>query len=357
VSPSAATARIDPSAAGSAKDRKATCFVVGPFGEPDSRQRAWSDCLCEILPLAVGDDYVIQRTIDDPRAGNITETVQNMLGSADIVIADLSDGNANAFYELGFRHGRGLPFVLTCRAGTVIPFNLKTYAYTAIDATYDEHSRKYLVGQIAKVISELRSQVEDARRNPPLRTFIEEGAYRVRVFSWTTSYSTSIATDWLDVQDEHVQHVISEYERPVPDRRHAAPSPPDRKTQALLAEYLSLKGAAGKLWEGDVLYFLNSTTRELALGYAAYQFPTGPIVIQLSGTEQRDGLAQITFDQPERQVSVTDLQVTLPRYKFTVQFQRSAKTGTFSGEILHPTSETVVGQATLAPKWGFRADN
>jgi hypothetical protein len=80
-------------------------------------------------------------------------------------------------------------------------------------------------------------------------------------------------------------------------------------------------------------------------------------VIQFSGTEQNDGHAAITFDQPERQVSVTDLQVTLPRYKFTVQFNRSAKTGTFRGEILHPTSETVVGQATLAPKWGFRADN
>ena len=73
--------------------------------------------------------------------------------------------------------------------------------------------------------------------------------------------------------------------RPAPaDRRHATRSPPDRKTQALLAEYLYLKGAAGKLWEGDVLYFLNSTTRELALGYAAYQFPTGPMVDPLSGT-------------------------------------------------------------------------
>ena len=358
MSQPAATARIHPSPAGShAAKARPTCFVVGPFGEDGSRERAWSDCLCEILPLAIGDDYQIQRTIDDPRAGNITDTMQNLLGTADIVIADLSDENANVYYELGFRHGRGLPFVLTCRSGTAIPFNLSTYSITFIDATYDEHSRKYLVGQIARVISDLRSQVEDARRNPPMRTFIEEGAYRVRVFSWTTSYSTSIATDWLEAQDAHVQHVIAEYERPAPDRRHATRSPPDRKSQALLAEYLSLKGAAGKLWEGDVLYFLNSTTRELALGYAAYQFPTGPIVIQLSGTEQKDGHAAITFDQPERQVSVTDLQVTLPRYKFTVQFNRSAKTGTFRGEILHPTSETLVGQATLAPKWGFRADN
>jgi hypothetical protein len=325
-------------------ETKNTCFVVGPFGEPGSRERAWSDCLCELLPFAIGDDFTIERTIDDPRSGNVTDRIQNLLGTADMVIADLSEGNANAFYEVGFRHGRGLPFVLVCRRGDEIPFNLSTYSVTLIDATYDERERKYRVGELAKAISDLRAQVDDARKNPPIRTFIGEGAYRVRVFSWATTYSPDIAVDWLNAQDDGSRRLIKEM------------STSDAQSRVRLAEYLSMEVAAGKLWVGDVFYFVHASTRELALGYAAYQFPTGPLVIPLSGTERKDGVAEITFDQPERQVSVNELQVTLPRYQFTVTFRRNGA-GNLAGTMFHPTTGTVVGQAVLTPKWGFRPDD
>jgi hypothetical protein len=330
---------------------KPTCFVVGPFGQQDSQTRVWSDCLCEdILKLAIGDRFVVKRTLDDKKAGNIMDQVHEALGSADIVVADLSDCNANAFYELGYRHGRRLPFVLVCREGTEIPFNLVNYQVNAIDAEYDERRRRYLVSEPARVIADLRSQVDEAMRNKPaVPEVLQDGQYRVRVFTWSTSYAIGIATDWLAAQDEPTRHMIEDYERGVNKAN-------DQRLRICLAEYLSLKGAASKLWVGDVLYFLHSSSRDLALGYAAYQFPTGPMVIPLTGTEPRDGPAEITFDQPERAVSIGDLQVTLPRYKFTVSFRRNGN-GTLKGDILHPTTNTLVGTAELAPKWGFRPDN
>jgi hypothetical protein len=340
IAAATAAARAKPAPA----ETKSTCFVVGPFGEPGSRERAWSDCLCELLPFAIGDDFTIERTIDDPRSGNVTDIIHEQLGTAAMVIADLSERNANAFYEVGYRHGRGLPFVLVCRRGDDIPFNLSTYSVTLIDATYDEQARKYRVGELAKAISDLRAQVDDARKNPPKRTIIRDGAYRVRVFQWATTYSADIAVDWLAAQDEGARRLIKEM------------STSDSQARLRLAEYLSLEVAASKRWVGDVFYFLHAGTRELALGYAAYQFPTGPLVIPLTGTESKEGVAEITFDQPERQVSVNELQVTLPRYQFTVQFHRDGA-GKLAGTIYHPTTGTVVGEATLTPKWGFRPDD
>lgn len=122
-----------------------------------------------------------------------------------------------------------------------------------------------------------------------------------------------------------------------------------------LAEYLSLKGAASKVWDGDLIYFVNAVTHEMAVGYAAYQFPTGPLIITLTGREN-NGVAEVTFDQPERDVSVGDLQVRLPRYKFTVAFRRTGDGPELRGTILHPKSKTVVGDAMLTPKWGFGSD-
>ena len=350
MSPHSAVALARPPA-GLPAPAKATCFVVGPFGKPDSKARAWSDCLYDLLKVALRDRFDIQRSIDDPTASNITEKMQEQLGAATMVIGDLSDLNANAFYEVGFRHGRAMPFVLVCRSGTDIPFDLSTYAVTFIDATYEETSRKYYVGDFGKATAALQARVEAACNEPAPPRFFEKSGYLVRVFTWTTTYSSSIATDWLDAQPDAVRRQIDDYENGV------SRGPVDAKLRVSMAEYLSLKGAASKLWEGDIFYFLNASTRELAMGYAVYQFPTGPIVIPLRGKDRREDCAEIVFDQPERQVSVGDLQVTLPRYKFTVRFHRDTDSGTLRGQILHPTTRTLVGEAELAPKWGFQPDN
>jgi len=329
------------------------CFVVGPFGKPKSKQRAWSDCLYEnIIKLAIGDHYDVRRTIDDPEGGNITDQIKACLDKADIVIADLSDNNANAFYELGFRHGLGLPFVLVSRADTetdeAIPFNLSTYKFIKIDARYDENTRQYLVGEAAKVISELRKQVAEAVRNRRGPILVQNGSYRTRVFDWFTTYSNKIAADWLGAQPLPIQQMIGEYETGAGKRMLSD------EEKFRLGEYLALKGAAGKTYEGEMHYFINSGTNELAMGYAAYHFPTGPLVIRLSGKERPDGVAEIKFDQPERKISVGDLEVTLPRYFFTVRFTVDAETGELSGTIVHPETRTTIGTAKLEPKMGFR---
>jgi nucleoside 2-deoxyribosyltransferase len=52
---------------------------------------------------------------DQQRAGLIDDQIRAALISARFVIADLTHGNAGAYWEAGFADGRGLPVIYTCR--------------------------------------------------------------------------------------------------------------------------------------------------------------------------------------------------------------------------------------------------
>jgi nucleoside 2-deoxyribosyltransferase len=101
-------------------------FVASPIGSEGSPQRRRSDQLLKhiIGPVAdeLGCDVVRADKLAEP--GRITLQIANELGSADVVIADLSDLNPNVMYELGARQGLGRPYVLMAEDGMSLPFDL-----------------------------------------------------------------------------------------------------------------------------------------------------------------------------------------------------------------------------------------
>lgn len=56
--------------------------------------------------------------------GVITTQVFTHLWTDDLVVADLTGGNPNVFYELAVRHTRRKPFVHLIQAGAKIPFDV-----------------------------------------------------------------------------------------------------------------------------------------------------------------------------------------------------------------------------------------
>jgi tetratricopeptide (TPR) repeat protein len=68
--------------------------------------------------------------------GNIRTDMFEQLLTADLVVADISIHNANAFYELGIRHAlrNKRTFLIKCKSDDV-PFDLKTDRYLPYDAT------------------------------------------------------------------------------------------------------------------------------------------------------------------------------------------------------------------------------
>ena len=83
------------------------CFVVGPIGADGSPERIHADWLLDgiIQPvMAEYREFKIERADQMTQPGMIDAQVINALLNADLVIADLSTLNPNAFYEIGIRH-------------------------------------------------------------------------------------------------------------------------------------------------------------------------------------------------------------------------------------------------------------
>ena len=83
-----------------------TCFVIMPFGKDKDKQSFYTSVYESIIfPAASKCHYEVNRVDTKPsNVGNITKNIIHDLVYSDIVIADLSEGNANVFYELGIRH-------------------------------------------------------------------------------------------------------------------------------------------------------------------------------------------------------------------------------------------------------------
>ena len=110
---------------------KKRCFVIGPIGnvESETRRNANNLFLGLIKPAieTFGSEFELIRAdqITDP--GSITEQVITAVIDADLVIADLSEHNPNAFYELGIRHAVQKPVIHVIGVNDEIPFDTKDY--------------------------------------------------------------------------------------------------------------------------------------------------------------------------------------------------------------------------------------
>jgi hypothetical protein len=66
---------------------------------------------------AAGFEFVCM--IEDLRAGLIDEKIKSEIERANLVIADITHGSQNAYWEAGFAHGAGKPVLYTCREDTL----------------------------------------------------------------------------------------------------------------------------------------------------------------------------------------------------------------------------------------------
>ena len=108
-----------------------TCFVVGPIGDEHSNDRIHADWLFEEIIEKVFQDhfpeFTVTRADKIAEPGRIDAQVITALLDSDLVVADLSTLNPNAFYEIGIRHMTQKPIVHVHLEGERIPFDIGTY--------------------------------------------------------------------------------------------------------------------------------------------------------------------------------------------------------------------------------------
>jgi hypothetical protein len=107
---------------------KRHCFVIGPIGSEDSDPRIHADWLYDgiIGPVFQNHfaDFIVERADKISTPGMVNSQIINRLYEAELVIADLSFHNANAFYELAIRYSDGKPIIHMIQKDEQIPFDV-----------------------------------------------------------------------------------------------------------------------------------------------------------------------------------------------------------------------------------------
>ena len=130
------------------------CFVVCPIGEDNSNTRNRSDKLLKhiIEPVCDKNNLKVIRVDTLNSSDSITNTIVEYLNTADLVIADLSDHNPNAFYEIGYRSALKKPIIHLKNKETSIPFDIssiRTFDYDLTDLDAVEELKQRLNQTIA----------------------------------------------------------------------------------------------------------------------------------------------------------------------------------------------------------------
>lgn len=137
------------------EDRK-QCFVIGPIGSDGTEIRDEADWfLWMITPVLEEFGFEVKRADQLSEPGLISEQVINMAIDADLAVADLTDYNANAFYELAIRHGTGKPVIHMIRADQRPPFDVADFRaiqYSRQRPSMLEKAQKDLRGQVEAVM-------------------------------------------------------------------------------------------------------------------------------------------------------------------------------------------------------------
>lgn len=104
------------------------CFIVCPIGPADSETRKRSDKLLKhiLTPVCTQCGFETIRVDNLNTSDSITETILNHLFDSDLVIADLTEHNPNAFFEIGYRSALKKPIIHLKDKSDSIPFDVST---------------------------------------------------------------------------------------------------------------------------------------------------------------------------------------------------------------------------------------
>jgi hypothetical protein len=136
------------------------CFVIGPIGDSGTDIRRQADWLLKgiIEPVFAENfpDFKVERADGIVAPGSINSQVINRLMDAPLVIADMSQHNANAFYELAIRHMKRLPTIHMIQKNWIIPFDVAPYR--AIRFSFDH------VEEFKKAMADLKAAVQEVTK-------------------------------------------------------------------------------------------------------------------------------------------------------------------------------------------------
>ncbi|MDD4858823.1 MAG: hypothetical protein PHR56_01260 [Dehalococcoidales bacterium] len=135
---------------------KKRCFVICPIDNPNTPVRHRSDLILDFIITPVIEELGYEATRADAIAtpGVITSQIIQRIMYDDLVVADLSGGNPNVYYELAVRHMTKKPIVQLVAEGERLSFDVsvqRTISFNYQDLRSVDECKKRLKEQILNV--------------------------------------------------------------------------------------------------------------------------------------------------------------------------------------------------------------
>jgi hypothetical protein len=134
-------------------NEKKICFVISPMGEEDSSTRIQSERLLRsvIEPATKKLGYTLVAPAKLAGSVLITSEIIGYLVTAPLVIADLTGGNANVFYELALRHAVRKPCIQIIAKSEKIKFDVggvRTIRFDITSVASEDEAKTELIKYI-----------------------------------------------------------------------------------------------------------------------------------------------------------------------------------------------------------------
>lgn len=101
---------------------KKRVFVALPYSEEFQNVYDFG-----IYPAVRNCGYICERVDETHFTGDILGRIRNGIETADIVIADLTEGRPNVYLEVGYAWGKGIPVIFVARRGEKLHFDVSTH--------------------------------------------------------------------------------------------------------------------------------------------------------------------------------------------------------------------------------------
>ena len=199
---------------------KKKCFVIMPFSKTrDSHDENYWNVFFEIIKsIFEKNNYECKRSEVGPYS-LIAKIIQD-INDSDIVVAVLTDLNANVWYELGIRHTLKNGTLMLMQEGNAVPFDIKEYGVIFYKESIS--LEKELSPKIEDYLEKLEKQTCDSPVLNALGSKIDKNyESKLEQLLWTVIKEISkggISTDkfrkekrilWVDDYPSHNEGIIS----------------------------------------------------------------------------------------------------------------------------------------------------
>jgi hypothetical protein len=134
------------------------CFIISPIGsKEDGTWTHWDKVRRHLInEVVTKKGYEPIRADDISKPGIITSQIIEYLLTSELVIADLSEKNANVFYELAIRDAARLPVILIGDKNLEIPFDVRQQRM--IKYSLDPDDLEKAIEKLSKFIDSIENE-------------------------------------------------------------------------------------------------------------------------------------------------------------------------------------------------------